>query len=500
MPLTAAQRKQSNIAGVLGTLALSAVRPGAPTVALRALRWFRDLEKLGVNLPFSIVHDIGMLFAVAPEHYAIGLRTDPDTTLRKAPGGQAVCDAYAALIRELAECEAARRAATLRMSDDMISVVLSKLLGSIATRIGRKADYETSLASDAALFDGIDGELIGLFQSRDRTYELHALATLGRFRLYVLTIADALDLDTLQLLGVLGAEGGSGIGLQVDLLAAMASPAAHDVVNFSLEILPSVLETKTRPGASTRAGFGCGGLGTRGSIDNLVLTELAWDADDFARRIIDNEALYYTKETEREPAGRRHVLLIDASASMRGERQVFARGIALATAKKLVLEGEDVSIRFFDSRLYEPQSSRGGNLPTPYVLSFKGERGRNPGRVFSELATALEIEMIRDHREVVLHVFTHAALYIPRELVQLLTKTAKLGIVFILPSGGTLDLDYLDLLDSHWVVDHETLNSQGARADKARDILGKIGNGDDAEDGPADGRLSVTRALESEGP
>jgi hypothetical protein len=305
--------------------------------------------------------------------------------------------------------------------------------------------------------------------------------------LYILTVADALDLDTLRLLGVLGTEGGGGVGVQVDLLAAMASPAAHDVVNFSLEILPSVLETKTRPGASTRAGFGCGGLGTRGSMDNLVLTELAWDADDFARRVIDNEVLYYTKETEREPAGRRHVLLIDASASMRGDRQVFARGMALATAKKLMLEGEDVAVRFFDSRLYDAHLARGGNLPTPYVLSFTGERGRNPARVFSDLVTVLDIESVRDHREVVLHVFTHAALYIPRDLIQTLKRSAKVGIVFILPSGGELDLDYLDLLDTYWVVDHETLKSQGARANKARDILGEIGakrDGGAREDAP----------------
>lgn len=457
-------------------------------MALRALRWHRDLEKLGVHLPFSIIHDFGLLFAVPPEHYAIALRTDTTATLGQAPGGNEVCQAYLALVRELEQCEAARRAASLRLSDDMISVVLSKLLGNVAARLGRKPAYEIAVASDAALFDGIEEELTGLFQSRDRGYELNALTTLTRYRLYVLTIADALDLDTLQLLGVLGVESGSGIGLQVDLLAAMASPAAHDVVNFSLEILPSVLETKTRPGASTRAGFGCGGLGTRGSIDNLVLTELAWDADDFARRIIDNEVLYYTKETEREPAGRRHVVLIDASASMRGDRQVFARGIALATAKKLVLEGEDVTIRFFDSRLYEPHAARGGNLPTPYVLSFTGERGRNPRRVFSELSTALDIEMVRDHREIVLHVFTHAALYIPRELIQSLAKIAKIGIVFILPSGGSLDLDYLDLLDSHWVVDHDTLKSQGARADKARDILGQIGT---REDDQSAGRTSL---------
>jgi hypothetical protein len=150
--------------------------------------------------------------------------------------------------------------------------------------------------------------------------------------------------------------------------------------------------------------------------------------------------------------------------------------MALATAKKLLLEGEDVAIRFFDARLYEPHWARGGKLPTGWVLSFAGERGRNPARVFSELVTALDIEQARDRREVVVHVFTHAALYIPRPVVQSIKQRARIGVVFILPSGGgPLQLDYLDLLDAHWVIDHDTLAQREARARKARDILGEIG-------------------------
>ncbi len=475
MSLSQVQRNDPAIAGVLGSLALSVIRPGTPTLALRALRWQRDLQRLGVRLPFAIVHDIGMVFAAPASQVAFGPRVDAVRLLKRFPGAADSLRIYEALLRELAGCEAARRAAVLRLSDDMIAVLLARLLAVCAQRFGAGPAYPTELASNAALFDRLDRDLEGLFPLVDRSFELGAMALLGQARLLVLTVADALDLDTLQLLGVLGTESGAGAALQVDLIAAMNSPAAHDVVNFSLEILPSVLETKARPGASSRAGFGCDGLGTKGSIDNLVLTELAWDTEDFARRFLDNEALYYTKETESEPAGKRHVLLIDASASMRGERQVFARGMALATSKKLVLEGESVSIRFFDSRLYEAHHARGANLPTPYVLSFSGEHGRNPRRVFSELVTALEIEAARDHRQIVVHVFTHAALYVPREIIVALKRVAHVGAVFILPSGGSLDLDYLDLLDSHWVVDHTTLAEHGQRASRAKDILGQIG-------------------------
>jgi hypothetical protein len=74
------------------------------------------------------------------------------------------------------------------------------------------------------------------------------------------------------------------------------------------------------------------------------------------------------------------------------------------------------------------------------------------------------------------YVFTHAALYIPRALVEAIKLRARIGAVFILPSGGgALDLDYLDLLDAKWIIDHATLAKRDARARKAKSILGEIG-------------------------
>jgi hypothetical protein len=474
------------VVGMLGSLALSMVRPGASTLALRAVRWHRDLEKLGVHLAFVAVHDLGLLFAAPADQLAIGPRANLSAMLAHTPRGAQLAQGYEALVREVSECEAARRAGVLRLSDDMIAVVLSKVLGSAAQSIRGEPPYPTSLVADAALFELHASKLQQMFGSIDRGFELQTLASIQAARLRVVTVADALDLDTLRLLGVLGADGlGSGC-VQVDLLAAVSSPSANDVVNFSLEILPSVLEAKRRTGLSTRTGHGYGGIGRRGDVDSLILTELAWDGEEFARRVLDNEVLYYAKETVPEPAGRRHLLLVDASASMRGDRQVFARGMALATAKKIMLEGEEVAIRFFDSRLYDPHWAHGGNLPTAHVLSFQGERGRNPARVFSELVTALDIESVNDPRETIVHVFTHAALYIPRDIVAAVKRCARIGVVFILPSGGKLDLDYLDLLDAQWVVDHDTLSRRDARASKARDILGEIGN--KAPDHAAGGR------------
>jgi hypothetical protein len=55
--------------------------------------------------------------------------------------------------------------------------------------------------------------------------------------------------------------------------------------------------------------------------------------------------------------------------------------------------------------------------------------------------------------------------------VQEVRRQAHLFGVFILPSGGTLDLDYLDLLEGHAVVDHATLQQKTARAAAATKIV-----------------------------
>jgi hypothetical protein len=459
------------LAGPLGSLALSCVRPYSSSLALRALRWMEGLERLGVVLPFCLVHDVGLLFAAPREQVGFGPRVSVEGLLGRSRDLARLSEVYRAVVAELGESEAARRAAQLKMNDDLIVVVLSRLLGTVAARTGVSPAYRPAVPIDATLFDDLEAQLPALFGATRRDFELAALGALEAGRLFVLTMADALDLDTLRLFGMLGSEASAGALAQVDLLAALESPEANDIVNFSLEILPSILETKTRPAAGTSASHGYSGLGTRGSIDSMLLTELAWDDLELMRRIADNEVLYFTREQSRDEQKRIHYLLVDASASMRGDRQTFARGMAIATGKKLLLEGEDVAFRFFDSRLYELHRARNGQLPTAHLLAFRGERGRNPARVFAELSTDLEMARHRDPRSPVVHLFTHAALYIPREMVQAVRQYAHLAAVFILPSGGKLDLDYLDLLNAHWVVDHATLAHGEARADAAKSIL-----------------------------
>lgn len=472
MPVPSELARDPSVAGPLGSLALSCVRPGASTLALRTVRWQRDLTRLGVDLPYFIVHDLGLLLAAPNEQLAIAPRADVDARLPS--GGAELVGRYAQTIGEVAESEAAQRSRALDLSDDLIVVLLARLLGTVSERVATGPAYTAAIPMDAAMFERLDEQLVQLFTVVPRQFEVAALEAVDEARLYVLTLVDALDLDTLQLFGMVGGDAAGGALAQVDLLGMLGAPEANDVVNFSLEILPSVLEAKTKAGAGTVPAFGYAGLARKGSIDNMVLTELAWDEAELMRRMADDEVLYYAREQIRDRAGRIHHVLVDASASMRGERATFARGMALAASKKLVLAGEDVVVRFFDSRLYEPHGTVAGKLPVGHILSFKGERGRNPAKVFAELLTAIQISTARDPREPIVHLFTHAALYIPRETMLAISRLCKVSAVFMLPSGGDLDLDYLDALDAHWVVDHETLGSRNERASAAKHILADV--------------------------
>ncbi|MGD0678040.1 MAG: hypothetical protein ABSC94_21715 [Polyangiaceae bacterium] len=471
MPVTVESETDPAIAGPLGGLLLSAVWTDSAMLRLRAVRWWRDLARLGVNLPLFVVHDVGLLYGAPRDQISFRPASTTPEVAGRIPNGIDLVNRYGALIREVAD--GARPAQGAKPSDELVVVVLARLFGPVGGRTEPRPAWPLSLPQDPDLFRDLERRMRKLFAAVPREYEASFLEHLLRSRLRILTLVDALDVDTLRLLGMLGGEPAAASALaHVDLLAALSSPASSAVVNFSLELLPSVLETHRPLAAGTHPVHGYGGVGRQGTIDSLVLTELAWQNEELVRRMLDGELLYFTREQAPDEAARLHYVMIDASASMRGDRETFARGLAIALGKKVLLGGEEVWLRFFDARLYEVHRARGRMpLPVAWLLGFRGERGRNPARVFAQLSTELALLRARDARDVVLHLITHAALHVPRSLVQEVRRHARLFGVFILPSGGALDLEWLDLVESHAVVDHTTLQQGAARTKAAARIV-----------------------------
>lgn len=462
----------------VGSLALSVVRNDNAMVTLRAAQWRNSLVKVGLEIPFFAVHDLGLLTVLDPDSIPIEPRPFLAQLGLGGAEGEALAE-YTETLKEIAHSEVLEKARQWRLSDDLISVLLLKVWGPMYERYrgAHRGGVVAALPLDPEVYVEIEPQLPALFRAGQRDDELGFLRHLAGERLRLITAVEQIDLDTLRLLGMFGAEASAAGAMQMlDLLNVFQSPEANDVVNFSLDLLPSVLETKRASGQQSFAVDGYSGVDRRGTIDSLVLSELAFDPDLFERRFAENEVFYYAREKQQEEDRRLHYICVDASASMRGQRSVFARGLALTLVKKLTLQGEDVYLRFFDSRLYDAQHARpgrsdAGGISVPYVLCFRGERGRNYAKVFGMLAGELQRLQRRERRTPIVYILTHAECHVPVETVERLRTFARLYGVFMLPSTGELELDYLHRLDTVQVVDAASLHQKDARAARALEIV-----------------------------
>jgi hypothetical protein len=476
------EKRRSWLARQVGTLALSHAHTTNPMAVVRAAAWANRLGRLGLHLPLFVVHDVGLLFTAPRGPGGVSLGADEALlgSLGLQPDARALLGQYETLLGTIAQSEVVEKATAWRLRDDLVAVLLAKVLGDVYNRWidPTKAVGAEELPLDPLTYQ--DADLSGHFRDFDAQPLTGFLRFVASQQLHIFTSLEQIDLDTLRLLGVFGA-GSSGSGFAgaspidlVDLYGVFQSADANDVVNFSLELLPSVLETKRASGVQTFAVDGYASIERRGNPDSLILTEFAWDDDLFERKVVDDELYYYGHEKQREEQRRLQYVLVDSSPSMRGVRQVFARGLALTLAKKLVLQGDDVWLRFFDSALHDTQKVTQGDFAAPYLLCFKSERGRNYAKVFRQLQAELSRLRREERRQVVCYIITHGQCHIPIETVQQLRRDAYLYGVFILPSSE-MTLEYLDLLNRHQIVDDKTLQSRKDRKDRALQIVEDAG-------------------------
>lgn len=452
-------KRQSYLARQVGSLAIAEVSTRNSMSRVRAASWHNQLLRLGVALPLFAIHDLGLIIS------GNGALIPAETA---GPAGDA---GYRQLLSQLAEAELCQGNSSWRMRDDLVAVLLSKLLQGPWQRWPDRRSwvgYE-NLPMDPGTYLGADP--LSHFNAFDVGPLVSFRQHLVTHRLYILTAVEQIDLDTLSLLGMFHDPAAAGLVDLADLHNVFSTPEANGVVNFSMDLLPSVLETKRQSGAQTFSIDGYASIERRGGVDAIVLSEFAYDDDIFERKVIDNELYYYGHEKQRVDDRAIHYLLIDSSASMRGDRQVFGRGLALTLSKKLALQGHDVWLRFFDSRLYGlMRVSQNSEAAIPYLLCFRSERGRNYGRVFRQLVAELKRLARDERRQIVVYVITHGQCHPEPHVVEELSQLADIYGVFILPSSA-LHLEYLDYLKKYQIVERESLASREGSVDRAMEII-----------------------------
>src|ERR1700733_3449578 len=158
-------------------------------LALRAVRWWRDLARLGVNLPLFAAHDLGLLYAAPRDR----LDLTPRTGAEGAPAGpklQELSAAYRSLILEVAESQAASTARGMKLADDLIVVVLARVLSALVRDTVPPPPWPATLPLDPELVRDLEPQLPALFAASPRSYEAEFLSVLAGSRLRVLTLVD----------------------------------------------------------------------------------------------------------------------------------------------------------------------------------------------------------------------------------------------------------------------------------------------------------------------
>lgn len=457
-------------------LAFAVVPSVNSSLRLRAALWHNLLHRLGLHLPLVVVHDLGLLFSTRDDQG----RIEPDEVALRNVGAHedfaASLRDYGQLLALLDQSEVVRRARGWRLSDDVIAVLLAKIMMLVHRdwpEARKQSFLREQLPLDADAWEAPYGR--APLGREDRDYFYRFFQTLLERSLQLRHAVEQIDLDTLRLLSMFGGRDfASGPMELVDLMGLFTMPMVNDIVNFSLQILPSVLEARRLKDAQTYSMDGFEGVERVGNLDNLILSEFAYDDEIFLQKFIDNELYYYGRERAREEERKIHYLLLDASASMRGRRTVFARGVALAMIKKLIIQGEKPLFRFFDAQLYEAVRVGEHAHSVPYLLSFRSERGRNYRKVFEQVLADCRRLRERERQEVVLYFFTHGQCHLPEDLVLRLRDTVYLFGIYILP-GERLELSYLPHLHKVQMVREESLMSSHQRSDAAQDILRQIG-------------------------
>lgn len=464
-------RVQEALAG----LTFSCVDIRNPLAVLRAAQWFNLAGPLQGNLPFFLVHDVGLALSYGASRQVTFRPATPlleeavrRRLLDKRHLDDAPTAAYVRLLSSLGKCSLAERMGTGGLSDPVMGALVAKILEPIRDALGN-IPRAVQMPLTPSTYEDVD-PLLWLTKESARQ-SLDMIARLAERTTQVHVAAEQVDLDTLKLMHMMGgpdAEADSSSLL--DFYRVLESPQAHDIVDFCLDLVPQILETSRSRGAQTFAMGGYASIETKGNLDSLLPSELAYDDALFEQRWSENELLFFGREKDTRERQRLHYILVDASAAMRGLRTAFARGLAIALAKKLLLRGEQVWLRFFDSRLHERLEMTTRSMRLPHILSFRSELGRNAPRVFDEVDVEVGRLVREEGRDVLVTFITHGRLSVPEATLEKLRQKAHVFGVFVLPSQE-LELPYLKHLTRSHVVDASALEDPQARTAAAMKVL-----------------------------
>lgn len=451
----------------LASLSLAAFPAPQPLRLAAALTWHNELVRLGRALPLFVTHDLGCLLSGEP----LPLLAQPPQADRRA--------AYHALIAELAQSPTLHQFIGLQLPPFLLAVAISRCL-------------------PASLFDLLDAlpplSPISVAETSPSHLSIalsmppprFALACADRLvarRTTVWALADLLDVPVFQcaLMALSSSAGHRGDRLTEtpellpELLCLFEKPEATEIAAFSLGLVRELAERHPTPNAQSYPLGGLASLQRHGSLDSLLPSELALDPELFLLRLLDHESLFHGREQLPDESPAAMQVLVDVSASMRGLRQIFGRGLALGLLQQLTAHRHPVSLRFFDGRLSPPLPYQANKARATFsLMSHRGTRGQHYARVFADLLAELRQPppLPPQQPTAAVHIITHGGCHIPRPTLQALAERCQLHVTYLLPTGP-VQTDALPLFTSHQIVTAQHLRSPVTQRQHALDLLQK---------------------------
>jgi len=455
-------------------LALSAVFVGNNSLLLKTIAWQRRLSQFRKGIPLFVVHDVGHALRSMPhEEFHIGIRKNTQKRLlenRTASEKERIIELlgdYKTLIQRVSGTELAAVIRKQKVDEVFLAGLLVHLFQGFYFQNERDSLIFPEVMNEKFLKDLSYSNSLTVSQANKF---LEAIQYIVNQRKQLLITVEQVDCSSLRLMELTNGPSQAS-NYFLELLQVFSMSSAQDIARFSLDLLPSVLETKKSRGSQTYAVDGYASVDNRGGIESLLPSELVYDDDIFDRRYLQKEQFFYAREKDHELKERLHYFIVDASASMRGLRTMFARGVALAMAKKALLFGDQVVWRYFDSRLYEKKELTIENMHTPYLLSFRGEKGRNTTAVFTDLHR--EVKRMGDHpsKEIVISLFSHGRCVIRPEVALGIRKYAQLYGIFVLPAQAHINKERWGHFDGYELIHAEVLEDRAQRQNKALSLL-----------------------------
>src|SRR5580704_8094186 len=117
-------------------MALSHVQTDTPMALVRAAAWANSLSRMGVNLPLFVIHDIGVMLSLSrgAGGYTLRARESQLARLQLPNNVRPQLEQYRKLLDNIAQSEVTERLAGLRLRDEMVAVLLSRILGDTYNR------------------------------------------------------------------------------------------------------------------------------------------------------------------------------------------------------------------------------------------------------------------------------------------------------------------------------------------------------------------------------